>query len=91
MYKLFAIVLAGVVGAGIWRRQELRNDVDRASNAVLHAASTARSRLPGATVDDVDGDGTGPAETAEPGDEAVVASTEGNDVVVLADEATSSA
>lgn len=87
MYKLFAIVLAGVVGAGIWRRKELRNDADRASKSLVNAARATRSHLPGAT----DGDGTAENEVSETSEEAgerAAAVTPDDDPAVSADAAT---
>jgi hypothetical protein len=64
MYKLFAVALAGVAGAAIWRRKELRSDAERASKATLGAARSARSRL-GTATDDEATDATGPGEPAD--------------------------
>lgn len=89
MYKLFAIVLAGVVGAGIWRRKELRNDADRASKSLVNAARATRSHLPGAT----DGDGTAENEPSEPNGAAgePAAAVAPDDTAGSADAATSPA
>lgn len=90
MYKLFAIILAGVVGAGVWRRKELRNDADRAAKSLVNAAKTTRSRLPGVA----DGDGMAenePSETDGAAGERAAEGTSDDDPAVPADAATSPA
>ena len=69
-FLLALLVAFGV--AALWRRNELRNDTDRASRAIVNAASAARSRLGGAddepgTSDDDPEETTATAET-ESGD-----------------------
>jgi hypothetical protein len=64
MYKLLAVAVAGVAGAAIWRRKELRSDAERASKATVGAARSARSRL-GTATDDEDTDATAPSEPAD--------------------------
>ncbi len=64
MYKLLPVAIAGVAGAVIWRRKELRSDAERASKATLGAARSARSRL-GTSTDDEATDATPPGEPAD--------------------------
>ena len=74
----FLIALLVAFGiAAVWRRKELRNDTDRASKAIVNAASTARSRMGGVDdeADTADGDAgdagdAGVAGVAESGDDA---------------------
>jgi hypothetical protein len=76
MYRLLAVLLTGVAVATIWRRQELRNDADRASKAIVNAAATARSRLAAS-----DGDEeleTGDADTAAAGHDPNTSTNEKN-------------
>lgn len=51
MPRLLIALLVAFGIAAIWRRRELRNDTDRASKAIVNAASAARSRLGGGDED----------------------------------------
>ncbi|MBV1892468.1 MAG: hypothetical protein KUG57_00380 [Ilumatobacteraceae bacterium] len=46
MKKLLLVVVAALGGLAFWRRNELRGDAERASNAVAGAATAARSKMP---------------------------------------------
>lgn len=73
MYRLLAIVTAGLVGAAIWRRKEIRSDAERASKALAGAATSARSRIrPDQEQGDDDGEATGDGEATEADPEEAV-------------------
>ncbi len=63
MNKLLVIVIAGIAGAAVWRRKDVRDGAGKASQAVAGAADSARSRLrPGQDDEDTveaEGDGGG--------------------------------
>jgi len=73
MYRLFLALLVALGIATIWRRRELRNDTDRASKAIMNAASVARSRIAASDDEPVPSDDqrddatTTPAEVATAG------------------------
>lgn len=78
MYKLLIVLIVGVLGGAIWRRDELRSDADRASKAIKNAASEARSRIRPESADDAEGDG--------PDDAVSDDDAEGDDEVQVSDE-----
>lgn len=91
MPRILVALLVAFGIAAIWRRQELRNDTDRASKAIVNAASAARSRLGGGDEDPDSpeaGDDAAGVDAGDAGDEVEDTATD-TDTAVASEAPTS--